>query len=270
MKQRFRSPLLISVIAHVLVVAGLVQLFRMPNPLRSWLEKERKEFQVERIGFLSLPAASPPTPGRRGGDNRPETEKPPVRPPAPSVVADPAVTPSETPATEPTAPVEGGSGPLIGGGGALRGIQPSFNDPRLWTIPDQIVTAPKSPSERLDSVFADRVAAYTDSVAKSGPRQGQPNWAKEIGGRKYGIDSTGVYIAGILVPVIPFLPPLGKMDDTRRAYAVRSEILQQSQRRMNEDEFRRAAQKIRERKDRERQERQAEKEIAAPIGSSDR
>jgi len=53
--------------------------------------------------------------------------------------------------------------------------------------------------------------------------------------------------------------------------ATRMEIGQQSVRRMNEDEFRQAVQRIRERKDREREQRmEAQKEIAAPVGSSDR
>lgn len=274
MKGRFRSPLLVSLLAHVLVGAGLVQLFSMPNPLRSWLEREREEFQVERIGFISLPAASVPTPGRRGGDGRPATEKPPVRPPAANAVPSPAaVTPSETPvAPQPVVPEEeGGSGPIIGGGGPLRGIQPSFHDPRLWTIPDQVVTAPKSPTERLDSVFAERVAEVRDSITQSGPRRANPDWTIERDGKKYGLDQNGLHLGGIMIPMVPFRPPLGRMEETRRAYAVQREILQQSHRRMNEDEFRRAAQRIRERKDRERAERQqTEKEIAAPMGSSER
>ena len=228
---------------------------------------------MERIGFISLPVGAVPVPGRRGGDGRTATEKPPVPRPVESIVATPSpVTPAERPADHPAIPEDGGSGPIIGGGGPLRGVQPSFQDPRLWTIPDQIVTAPKSAEERLDSALADRVAQATDSMAQAGPRRAKPDWSKEIGGRKYGMDSTGVYLAGIHIPMIPFLPPPGKWDDTRRAYAYRAEILEQSQRRMNEDEFRQAAQRIRERKDRERQEKrqQPEKEIAAPSGSSDR
>lgn len=274
MKRRVRSPLLLSLIAHVILGAGLVQLVSLQNPLRRWLEQEKDEVQVERIGFISLPVAAVPVAGKRGGDGRPATEKTPVRRPVASAMPSPspATSPAKPSAEPPAIPEEGGSGPIIGGGGPLRGVQPSFHDPRLWTIPDQIVTAPKSASERLDSALATRIAQVTDSMAQAGPRRGQPEWSKEIGGRKYGVDSTGVYLAGIHIPMIPFLPPPGKFDETRRAYAWRGEILEQSQRRMNEDEFRRAAQRIRERKDRERQEKrqQPEKEIAAPSGSSDR
>ena len=270
MKRRFRSPLLISVVAHVLVGFGLIQLFAMPNPLRSWLERERVEFQVERIGFLSLPAAAEVTvPGRRGGDNRPESKSPPVVPPAP---ASPAPSPVAAPPVRVEAPdAQGGSGPLIGGGGPLRGIQPAFHDPRLWTIPDQLVTAPKSASERVDSVFALRVAAARDSMSKLGPRGPNRDWTIGSGDRKWGVDSTGIKIAGVTIPMVPFLPPPGRMDEARRSLAMRMEIAQQSTRRMNEDEFRRAAQRIRERKDREREQAQdRQKQIAAPAGSSDR
>lgn len=274
MKRRFRSPLLISVVAHAVVGFGLIQLFAMPNPLRSWLERQRVEFQAERIGFLSLPAKSEvSTAGRRGGDDRVESKTPPVATqptvfsPAAPVGGEPSRVAKQIPA-EP-----GGSGPLVGGGGPLRGIQPSFHDPRLWTIPDEIVTAPRTSAERIDSVFAERVAQYRDSMSNVGPRAASRDWT--IGGKdsKWGVDSTGIKIAGVTIPVGPFRPPVGRMEATRRSLAMRMEIEQQSVRRMNEDEFRRAAQRIRERKDREReQSRQQErqKEIAAPAGSSDR
>ena len=275
MKRQERSPILFSLVAHVVIGAGLLQLLSMHTPLRRWLEDETDEVQVERIGFISLPVSAVPTPGKRGGDGRPATERPPVQRPAPATLPTAnAMTPTSPAPASPAADAEGGSGPIIGGGGALRGVQPSFHDPRLWTIPDQIVTAPKSASERLDSAVADRIAAVTDSIAQSGPRRATPDWTIERDGRKYGLDAGGLHLGGITIPMVPFSAPIGRIEETRRAYAIRSEILQQSQRRMNEDEFRQAAQRIRERKDRERQEKrqqqQPEKEIAAPVGSSDR
>ena len=276
MKRQDRSPFLFSLIAHVVVGAGLLQLLSMHTPLRRWLEDETNDVKVERIGFISLPVAQVPTPGKRGGDGRPATERPPVRHPiAPALPSPSAVTPAESPAPESQAvEEEGGSGPIIGGGGPLRGVQPSFHDPRLWTIPDQIVTAPKSASERLDSALADRVAAATDSMAQSGPRRANPDWTVERGGKKYGVTSDALHLGDIKIPLAPFLTPPGRLDQARHAYAMDYEMRIQPQRRMNEDEFRRAAQRIRERKDRERQEKrqqqQPEKEIAAPVGSSDR
>ena len=220
MKLRVRSPLLVSFIAHVILGAGLVQLVAMHNPLRRWLEQETHEVQVERIGFISLPVTAVPVPGKRGGDGKPATEKPPVRQPVASSVSSPApVTPAERPAPDQQAiPEEGGSGPIIGGGGALRGVQPSFHDPRLWTIPDQIVTAPKSASERLDSALVDRIAQVTDSIAQAGPRRASSDWTIDRGGRKYGLDQNGFHLGGITIPraMIPsFIPPLGRIDEAR-------------------------------------------------------
>ena len=245
----------------------------MPNPLRSWLERERVEFQVERIGYISLPATAPASSsGRRGGDNRPVSATPAIRPPAPTPATDaPAVTPAPVRASGPVA-TEGGSGPLIGGGGPLRGVQPAFHDPRLWTIPDRLVTAPRSSSERIDSVFAERVARALDSASTVPSNAPPTDWTVERGGKKYGMSSGGLHLGDVTIPMVPFLPPPGKFDETRRLYAMRAEIMQQSQRRLNEDEFRQAVQRIRERKDREREEQkqQRTKEIAAPIGGSDR
>ena len=36
---------------------------------------------------------------------------------------------------------QGGSGPLVGGGGPLRGVQPSYADPRVWSGPGPNVGA---------------------------------------------------------------------------------------------------------------------------------
>ena len=271
MIRRLRSPLLISAVAHVLALVGLIHLFAMPNPLRKWLERERVEFQVERIGYISLPATAPvSTSGRRGGDNRPITDAPPLRQPEPSLAAPgvPVVAPTVPP--KPGASSEGGSGPLVGGGGPLKGVQPAFHDPRLWTIPDRLVTAPRSTSDHIDSVFAQRAAKALDS-AKAVPSNEPPkDWSVGKGASKFGITESGLVVAGVTVPMVPFLPPAGKFDETRRQYAMRAELMQQSQRRLNEDEFRQAAQRIRERKDREREQQQKErqKEKAAPIGGS--
>lgn len=271
MIRRLRSPLLISAVAHVLAFIGLVQLFAMPNPLRKWLERERVEFQPERIGYVSLPATAPvSTPGRRGGDNRPISEAPALRPPQPAITAPGSPVVAATIPPNPNASSEGGSGPLVGGGGPMKGVQPAFHDPRLWTIPDRLVTAPRSTSDHIDTVFAARVAKALDS-ARAVPSNDPPKeWSVGSGSSKYGMTKDGIVLAGVTIPMVPFRPPLGKMDESRRLYAMRTEIMQQSQRRLNEDEFRQAAQRIRERKDREREQQQKEKgkEKAAPIGGS--
>lgn len=271
MIRRLRSPLLLSAAAHVLAFIGLVQLFAMPNPLRKWLERERVEFQAERIGYISLPATAPvSSSGRRGGDNRPVSDAPAIKP-APtmaSVPGAPVVAATVPPASE--AVNEGGSGPLVGGGGPLKGVQPAFHDPRLWTIPDRMVTAPRSSADRIDSVFAQRVARARDSLSRVPGSEAPEDWSIGSGSSKYGVTKDGIVLAGVTIPIVPFRPPPGKMDEARRLFAMRTEMMQQSQRRLNEDEFRQAAQRIRERKDRERelQQQERQKEKAAPIGGS--
>jgi hypothetical protein len=154
-----------------------------------------------------------------------------------------------------------GTGPLIGGGGPRRGVQPSFGDPRVWVGPGPLVSEPKTATERLDSALVTSLEAYRDSLAAvRGPAGRRPgDWTIERGGRKYGMDEQFIRLGPISIPtaVLAALPlnvqgnPV-LMEREKRLNMMRAEILEQVQRGMNEQEFRDAVKSIRERKERER------------------
>jgi hypothetical protein len=265
-----RSPqsVAVSVALHVVLGAALLRLLAMPLPLAKlsrWFQREKVQIPVERISFLQLPKANAPvtTPGRSGGDGRPE--RPASHAPAPPLTAPPEV-PSAVPPPRQAAPRvdEGGSGPVVGQGGPVAGIRPSFSDPRVWAPSGPVASAPKSPAERLDSSLVARLKAHQDSLAlyaHTPSKLERGDWTFEKNGKKYGLDQQWIHLGGVKIPTAVLAAlPLGNVQgnptaiERDRALArMTADIQFQAQRAMNEDEFRKAVRSIRERKERERE-----------------
>ncbi|MEO6864945.1 MAG: hypothetical protein ABI229_05800 [Gemmatimonadaceae bacterium] len=265
-----------SVAIHLVVAALFIQALLSRHPFFMAFGSPAPEAVVEHIGFLSLPKQpnkGPATPGRSGGDGI--SRKPSVvpRPIAPSVVPTAiAAAPKGPPVTS----NEPSSGPLIGGGGQLRGIQPRYEDPRVWAAPGQISSAPKTSTERLDSVIVGDISAYNDSVrvANTG-RRAPGDWTFEKNGQKYGIDSKYIRLGPFSIPtaVLAMLPinitgnPT-TYDRNKTLTSRHDEIFEQAQRGMNNADFDKAVRSIRVRKERERREADAEKKKAADQAAS--
>lgn len=273
-------PVAVSLILHVVVGAALIRVLMIPYPFQSLFgTKEDQAVEPERISFLALPQTETGgPPGKSGGNGRPET-------PRPAVTAPPLVAPTEVPSTLPpvapgaSTPTAGGddegTGPLVGRGGPTRGIRPSYSDPRIWVPPAAVVSAPKSADARMDSTVASAVEHVRDSIAAntySPNKFERGDWTVEKGGRKYGIDKEYVRLGklSIPLPLLALLPlnaqgnPLAYQREKEMA-SMRAEIQFQSQRALNEQEFRKAVKSLRERKEKERQQQKgAEKTIASP------
>ena len=280
-EQRRSGPaLVVSVILHAGIVVLLLEALAVPAQLRSWLlGPSDVSVSRERITYVEVappPPSGPPTLGRIGGDGRrgnAETSVP-IAPPASMPDRLPDASPSDRPVTS----EEIGTGPLIGGGGPRRGVQPSYGDPRVWVSPGPLATDPKTPEQRLDSALVTSLERYRDSLAAvRGPAGRRPgDWTIERGGQKFGMDEQFIRLGPISIPnaVLAALPlnnvqgnPIA-MEREKRLSMMRAEILEQAQRGMNEQEFRDAVKSIRERKERERREaaerREREDERPAP------
>ena len=279
MRRRIEPSLLVSLAVHVVLGAGLVWLVTLPNSFTALFEREPalKNLPVERIGFITLPRGPETRAGRSGGDNRPVSPaKPEPRPlVAPSEVptgVPPAAAPPATPAPEP-----GGSGPLVGAGGPTAGVRPSYSDPRLWVAPGPVVSAPGPAAEHLDSALAARIRAHNDSLALLAAGARKPgDWTFERGGKKYGIDQKYIHLGDFQIPtaVLAMLPLNVQANPTalereRQLNAMHSDIAFQAQRAMNEEDFRAAVKRIRERKDRERAEAAAKARETAAEGQGE-
>lgn len=249
----------ISIALHLAVFALIGRALTMPGGLDHWLRSSPvKEVPAERIGFLALPRAETPVPGRSGGDGRPVS---PDAPPAPPLVAPVEVPVGIPPAPESPvpAPTEGGSGPMVGRGGPTQGIVPRYDSP-LWAPVAPRVIAPRSSAEEIREGIAARIWDHNDSLRRAQPTGRAPgDWTITKGDTKYGIDQRKIYLGPIEIPtaVLALLPINAQANpqglDRERALALqRADIQSQAQRAVTNEEFREAVKRIRERKERER------------------
>ena len=255
-------PFVFSVVFHAFLVAGLVRFLVSPAAFTMIFGSHRSaEIPAERIGFLRLPKATgAPVAGKSGGDNRPVSKTLPQKLVAPSEV--PTSIPA-TPTTTESTPSEG-SGPLVGGGGPTRGIRPTYTDPRLWSPPGDIVAAPKSAKERLDSTIVSIISPFNDSIAAAAGQRKPGDWTFDRDGKKYGIDSKFIHLGKFSIPtaVLAMLPINQSQNPTtyesnKLQAQMHADIFWQAQRGMNDADFKKAVKSIRERKEREKA--QAEK-----------
>lgn len=255
-------------VVQVLLLAIIVPAFLVPVAL-DFLRDDAGGYVVpERISFeVALPTAGEPErrPAQAGGDGREASETP--VPAAPPVIA-PSAVPSALPAAPATPRDPAGSGPIIGGGGPLQGIQPSFTDQRLWVKHSEIIVAPIVPLTRADTLkmmLVERIYDIEDSLRNIYPpgarRPG--DWTFKRGDEKYGIDSRMIRLGRFSLPtaVLAMLPlnvqsnPVA-MERARRLESMRDEIQTQAMRSMRDDQFYAAVRALRERKERERREAQ--------------
>lgn len=262
----------VAFVLQVVIIALVVPLLIVPIAIDYLRDDFGDPVAPERISFIT---AVPRTEGgagepqRAGGDGRA------VRDDAAegeAVPTTPLVAPREIPTAvfpAPTAPRvdPGGTGPVIGGGGPTRGIQPAFTDRRLWLPESEIIQAPGMPLSRADSLrvmLAERTEAYLDSLAQLPADRRPGDWTFERGGRRYGVDEQFIRLGNFSLPtaVLALLPmnqqanPIAR-ERALRLDAMRAEIQMQAARASRDDEFRAAVRALRERKERERQEAEA-------------
>lgn len=151
-------------------------------------------------------------------------------------------------------------------------LPPALASGELWVRP--LPAVPQELAQRLqrttaelgDSIVTATVQAYLDSIAKEPGAAGMalPEWTTELGGKKFGLDEQYIYVAGIKIPAILLallpLPDAGNYD-RNKAYShlmdIRRDIYQAAARADNMAEFKSYVKEIRERKERERQFREA-------------
>lgn len=262
---------LAALVIQLVVVVVLARMVVFPaamdllGGLSDLIREERVTYVVPAPAGAGAPGARP----RDGGDGRRPSDAPPTR----EVVPEPVVAPTEVPTGVPTrpgraAPLGPGSGPVIGGGGPLQGIQPGFTDPRLWPTPRPYEEPRPFPMTRADSLeavlhaFGER---FVDSLSRAAPTGRQPgDWTWERNGRKYGMDPQYIRLGKYSIPtallaLLPLNVPANglEMERARRLSSMRSEIMEQAERRARDDDFYAAVRALRERKERERREAEA-------------
>jgi hypothetical protein len=255
----------LSVLVHSLLLFGWVggriptvpprprQLIVLTDPTEGHeqipMRYDRPEAVGERRG-RSLPEA------RRG-----ESEQRVARPELPEARAVPAL-------PEPTPPVPADTGgPTPREQAPLGRIGPGLAQGRLWVRPlplpprELAQRLTKTRAELVDSAVTAIVQQYLDSIASdpASRNQGLPSWTTEIAGKKFGLDSKNIYVAGLKIPaaVLALLPiPAGNIDQNR-AYNhlmdVRADLIYAARRAETIEEFKQVIKEIRQRKEKERE-----------------
>jgi hypothetical protein len=282
-RRRVRASFAVSVGVNLAVLALFLRAAAVHGRWHEQFSRRSSAVPAERISFLRLPAGPTSQPGRSGGDGRPVSAAAPARPRARFVPPTSGTLPpaAAAPATETggagTSPGPGGSGEIVGDGGPTAGIRPTYADPRLWQRADAVVSAPKSAKERIDSVIADRLGPVRDSIAAAqaiAAGQRKPgDWTTKGPGGTWGMDPQNIHLGRVKVPtaLLGLLTTNlqkglrsnpNELANERRLAQARQEIMDHAQRGMAEDDFRGAVKAIRARKDRERNQRLAERRSA--------
>ncbi|MEO8295179.1 MAG: hypothetical protein ABI613_06655 [Gemmatimonadota bacterium] len=196
-----------------------------------------------------------------------------TRPPAPVVVGPTVSIPVEPPPQSDTGHVQ--MAPERRG---FASVGPAYGEGLLWVRPVPVSPADlakhlqRSHVELVDSAVTVIMQAFLDSLdAERGAALAKlPDWTTTVSGRKFGVDSRYIYLAGLKIPaaVLALLPlPQGNIDQAR-AYNhlmdLRADIEQAARRAENMDEFKRAIREIRERKQRDRDFERAQRETPPP------
>jgi len=251
-ERRLSKPFLVSFGVHLVVAVALMRMLIVNMDVSR--DRKRQSVPEQRVGFVRIGGVKTPVQGKSGGDGKPLT-------PREIHVVAPVSIPTVIPV--PTGPVakatEEGTGPLVGTGGPTRGVRPQYSDPRVWEPPGGVAVAPQTLKQTLDSLIAEGIAPYNDSVAAAAQRRDPTDWTIEKGGYKWGIDRKAIRLGPVSIPtaLLAMLPlnitgnPTTIQRD-RAFAAMNADINWHAQQAINEADFMKAVRSIRERKERER------------------
>lgn len=276
-----KGSIAISLAVHVVVIM-LIASITFRYPLAAFLGIDKVQTPTERIQYIEVAPqrAARAGVGGSGANAKTETPKKVVTPPplvAPAVVPStlPPVPPADSNAGTATGTATGtGTGSGTGGTvGATTGLEPATPDARIALRP-HATGLPLTMAQKNDSAVKAIYMAYrTAEVAAEESRGRSPrDWTFEHNGQKYGVDSQYVYLGKFKLPsaILAALPfNFGGVDgnriiQSRNANWIQQDIYSHSQG-LSEDDFRAAVKRIRERKERERQEAQDKDRKAGSI-----
>lgn len=175
------------------------------------------------------------------------------------------VRPEPLAATSPDSVVRAGPAGRIG---------PALGDGRLWVRP--LPLPPKELARRIERTHAELVDSavtaivqrYLDSIASEpgSDRVKLPDWTAEVEGLKFGLDSRGIYVAGLRIPAaVLALLPLPAGGDQQRALDhggqwIAEDLRRAAQRTATVDEFKDAVRALRIEKQRQKDLERAQRE----------
>jgi hypothetical protein len=164
--------------------------------------------------------------------------------------------------------------------------EPRLANPLIWVAPRPALPAevadvlyrPTDSHDPLprDTIVVRRLRAMVDSMnriidAEQSERR-RPTWTTEVAGKKFGMDSTGIYIAGVRIPTGVLMAlgsflPQGNFDEAMRARQLadlREDMVQAARRTQTLQEFRGYVKELRSRKQAEHDAARRQREDPVP------
>ena len=264
MKRRFerRSPRwwALSIAAHAVLIGALLQL-AFKYPLGQLIGIPKPRIAQERLQYIVLPRV---TESSRGATTAPSPSSAPAALRAP--VETPTTIPVPAPADSARSQAAGGTGTGESGfgSGLATGVMPMQPDARITLSPDAVGRTPRTMEQQVDSIVELAIGIVRDSLAIAAAQRRPGDWTiKGKDGKTWGWDPQGnirlgkFTIPGALLALLPLnmQSPVSPIEQRSLAY-IRRDVLENAQRSINEDEFRAAVKRIRERKERERRQHQ--------------
>lgn len=255
-ERQARAPWLASAVLHAIVLAVVVVIAWRAQPRTTFITLSPPV--VRGMPALPQPRGSAQARGPSGGLGHPAPTAP--APPAPvEVVIPPPVPPTALDS-------------IVVGRKIVS--EPRLSNPLIWVSPRPALPAevaaklygPHDAKDALprDTIVVRRLRAMVDSmnhIIDAEQRQGRrPTWMTDVAGKKLGMDSANIYIAGIKIPTAVLmafgsLVPQGNYDEAMRIRQVdylREDIMQAAARTQNLQDFRSYVSEMRKRKQSER------------------
>jgi hypothetical protein len=274
---RTKSSVAVSFAIHVALFAALATI-TFHYPIADFFSRPvpPEAVPVKYVKLAPKRADQPVT--RSGGQIKPANPLPPLTE-TPVGLPAPAAMTNNAPASSGNALGAGGSNAPTNAvdQGIGFGLRPGVPDGRLATNPLQLPHAPETQGQMAERALSAIYGEYLDSARAQLAHRGRDPGDWSFGGKdgdRWGWDKDGIHIMGVSIPnaVLAALQlnmgPTGRnmnaLTEARTDAFIRSDIAMHSGL-MTEDEFRSAVKRIRDRVDRERQEKMAkQKEKKAP------
>ncbi len=265
-------PLLLSIAIHVVVAFAILNA-AFHYDFSGLGSPATAPPSAEKVAYVNVAPIAGATGGRDSVGPAPRATQSSRGLVAPTRVPDAIAVPAPSTSGNPGG-VAGGRG-RGGDIGVTTGITPGAPDPRLASDPHAFFPAPKTHAERVDSAVRASIYAYNDSVARARALAGKApgDWTYEgKNGQKWGIDGNKIYLGKFAIPsaVLAALPIRiqgnpGETIADRLVTSRRADLLLHADAAFHDDEFKTAVKRIRERKDKEREERRQGGDDSKPL-----
>lgn len=254
-KERSGAGFVASIAIHVVLVLALAQIvFRYPIGVLIGFSTA-EHIKPEEVHFIRV---VPPPPAASSA-SRPQASRPKPKGGAPAPLLAPTAIPTTVapplPKAEVPSQAAGGTGNglgVTGGAGIATGLVPAVPDSRIKVTPQGYFAMPtKTPSEKIDSIVADMLGVYIDSLEAASHERKPGDWTITTkDGKKYGWDQQGIQLGKFMIPnalfaLLPLKIQANPTMNSRYDEQMRADVLFQGRLSITEDEFKAAVKRIR-------------------------